>query len=62
MTTPDKEAAAVPEDVKAKFREALEAKKAGQHAAGAKGHGHDALEGHANDGGHGHKVFRRKSG
>lgn len=49
------------EDQKAKFRAALDAKKAsGTNGVGGRTSG--KVNGHAHDSAHGHKVFRRKSG
>ncbi len=50
------------QDTRERFRAALEAKRAGQRGGGAGARERDALAGHAKDGAHGHKVFRRKSG
>lgn len=49
-------------DAKERFRAALEAKRAGQHARTSSTTDRDTLAGHAKDGAHGHRVFRRKSG
>ncbi|PWD50038.1 hypothetical protein C8046_04480 [Serinibacter arcticus] len=55
-------AGAPTDDVKERFRAALEAKRAGQQTRGGGAQDRDQLAGHAKDGAHGHKVFRRKSG
>ena len=49
-------------DAKERFRAALEAKRAGQHGGASGTKDRDTLAGHAKDGAHGHRVFRRKSG
>lgn len=62
--TPESDAGvqAPSQDTKERFRAALEAKRAGQKGKGAGAQDRDSLAGHAKDGAHGHKVFRRKSG
>ena len=59
---PSAEATAAADDVKARFRAALEAKQSAQHRDLGGGGGRTRLEGHGKDGSHGHRVFRRKSG
>lgn len=51
----------VTDDAKARFREALEAKRASGHPS-VKGGKRGKLAGHERDGAHQQKVFRRKSG
>lgn len=56
------EAGSAHQETMDRFKAALEAKRAGKHGGGGGTQDRDALSGHAKDGAHGHKVFRRKSG
>jgi len=61
-TAQESGAQAPSQDTKERFRAALEAKRAGQKGKGAGAQDRDSLAGHAKDGAHGQKMFRRKSG
>lgn len=59
--SPDTKQHGAPEDIKAKFREALEKKNNKQHLHEEGGHGESKAHGEHGKAGH-DKTFRRKSG